>query len=66
MHITSRGGLASLTLLNHPHLIIIILKNRVLGLDEIGSQFSLFPQKAGFFDPDPRISPGSGWSQNGD
>lgn len=50
MHMTSRGGSASLTLLKHPHLtalmIIIILKNKVLALDEIGSQFSLFPQKA--------------------
>lgn len=64
MHMTSRGGSASLTLLKHPHLtalmIIIILKNKVLGLDEIGSQFSLFPQKAALDQAGVRMETGEG------
>lgn len=62
MHVTSGGGPASLTLLKHSHLrvlmIIITLKDMVLGLDEAKSQLSLCPQKK------PWTS--LGWRQNGD
>lgn len=61
MHMTSRGGLASLTLLKHPHLTIIILKNRVLGLDEIGSQFPYCLKKQDFV----ILIPGSALDQAG-